>query len=92
MLIYNLWRLVLLACCLGIGFLAGLRGFVLIVVALFVSGVLSWFVLGRQRVNMGVAIERTVERGRARMAARTAAEDAVADEIARRAADDQPSR
>lgn len=84
LLSYNLLRLVLLAACLGVGYLAGLRGLLLIIAALLVSGVLSWFLLARQRVSMGVAIERSVERGRARMAARTAAEDAYADELARR--------
>jgi hypothetical protein len=86
-LVYNLWRLGLLVVCLGLGWLAGLRGAALIVAALLVSGLLSWFLLQRQRVAMGMAVERTVERGRVRMAARTAAEDAYADAVA--AADDQ---
>ena len=88
LLSYNLLRAGLLAGCLGVGYLAGLRGLLLIVVALLASGVLSWFLLTRQRVGMGLAIERSVERGRARMAARTAAEDAYADDVARRAAND----
>jgi hypothetical protein len=89
LLIYNLARGGLLLICLGIGWLAGLRGLLLIVVALLVSGLLSWFVLTRQRVNMGMAIERTVGRSRERMAARTAAEDAYADELERSSADEQ---
>jgi hypothetical protein len=92
LLSYNLLRAALLAGCLGIGYLAGLSGLVLIVVALLVSGVLSWFLLTRQRVGMGLAIERSVERGRARMAARTAAEDAYADEMAREAADESAAK
>jgi Protein of unknown function (DUF4229) len=78
-LAYNLWRLGLLAICLGVGWLAGLRSFPLIVTALFASGVLSWFLLRRQREAMGMAVERTVERSRVRLAARTAAEDSYVD-------------
>lgn len=92
MLSYNLARGALLAACLGLGWLAGLRGLLLIVVALLVSGALSWFLLARERMNMGVAIERTVGRSRERLASRTAAEDAYVDELERQrqAADDQP--
>jgi hypothetical protein len=87
LLSYNLLRAALLAGCLGIGWLAGLRGLWLIIVALLASGVLSFFLLAGQRVRMGIAIEQSVVRGRARMAARTAAEDEYADELARRAGD-----
>jgi hypothetical protein len=88
-LVYNLLRLSLLAVCLVIGWFIGLRGLVWIAGAFLASGVLSWFLLAKQRVRMGLAIERTVERGRARMAERTAAEDAYADSV--HAADDATS-
>jgi hypothetical protein len=74
-LVYNVARLGLLVVCLGLGWLAGLRSYVLIIAALLVSGILSWFVLRRQREVMGVAVERTVERSRVRMAERAGAED-----------------
>jgi hypothetical protein len=79
--VYNLYRLGLLAAALGIGWLVGLRRLVLIVVALAVSGALSWFLLRSQRIAMGMAIEATVERSRVmtRLADRTAAEDAYVD-------------
>jgi hypothetical protein len=80
-LVYNLVRLGLLLGCLGIGWLAGVHSVWLIVGALFVSGVLSWFLLRRQRVAMGVAVEQTVERSRVRMGARTADEDAYVDAL-----------
>jgi hypothetical protein len=80
-LTYNLYRLGLLAICLGIGWLLKLPGLVLIVSALFVSGVLSWFLLRRQRIAMGEAVEHTVARGQARMAARAAAEDGYVDRM-----------
>jgi hypothetical protein len=75
-LAYNGLRLALFALCFGIGWLAGLRPVIaLIVISLLVSGVLSWFLLRRQREAMGRAVERTVERSRVRMADRAAAED-----------------
>jgi hypothetical protein len=82
-LAYNGLRLGLLALCLGIGWLATLRGVVLLVAALAVSGVLSWFLLRRQREAMGMAVEQTVTRSRLReqLAARVKAEDEYADSI-----------
>ena len=81
-LAYNLMRLGLLVVCLAIGWFAGLHDPLFLFVAGFlVSGLISWFVLKKQRLNMGAAIERTVDRGRAKMAERTAAEDAAADQI-----------
>lgn len=91
LLVYNVLRLLLLAACLGLGYLAGLRGLVLIVAALAVSGVLSWFLLARQRIGMGVAVERAIERGRVKMAERTAAEDAYADALSSGADNQRPS-
>jgi hypothetical protein len=84
-LVYNVLRLGLLVACVGLGWLATLRGPLLIVVALAVSGALSWFLLRPQRVAMGMAVEQTVERSRARMS-RTEAEDAYVDSLERRAA------
>jgi hypothetical protein len=86
LLAYNGLRLVLLAACLGIGYLAGLSGFPLIVAALLVSGVLSFFLLKRQRIDMGLAVEAQVQRGRGRLAERTAREDAYADALEARQA------
>jgi Protein of unknown function (DUF4229) len=81
MLTYNVWRLGLLGICLGIGYLAGLRGALWIVVALAVSGALSWFLLKRQREAMGLAVEQTVQRSRVKMMERTAAEDSYVDAV-----------
>lgn len=81
LLAYNAWRLVLLLVCLGVGYLVGLRGLALIVVALVASGLLSLFLLKRQRIDMGLAVESQVQRGRRRMAERTAKEDAYADAL-----------
>jgi hypothetical protein len=80
-LVYNLARLALLGLCLLVGWYAGLRGLPWIAIGFLASGVLSWFLLARQRVGMGLAIERAVERGRSKLAERTAAEDAYADSL-----------
>ena len=80
-LVYNLLRLSLLVICGVIAYVVGLRGIWLFAAAFLASGVISWFVLKNQRINMGAAIERTVERGRAKAAERTAAEDAFADSV-----------
>jgi hypothetical protein len=78
---YNVYRLGLLLVCLGIGWLIGLPTLTLVVSALFVSGVLSWFLLRRQRESWAMAVERTVARGQAKMAERTAAEDDYVDAV-----------
>jgi hypothetical protein len=81
-LTYNVLRLGLFVLCLGLGWLAGLRSVLLIVVALLVSGALSWFWLRPQREAMGEAVQRSVERSRARLAERTAEEDSLVDATA----------
>jgi hypothetical protein len=81
-LIYNLCRAGLLAAGIAIGWFAGLHNIALLLVVAFLgSGLISWFLLKPQRIQMGMALERTVERSRARMAERTANEDAYADSI-----------
>ncbi|HTR70975.1 MAG TPA: hypothetical protein VMH41_12215 [Mycobacteriales bacterium] len=89
---YNVLRALLLVLALGIGWLAGLRGLILIVAGLAVSGIVSLFLLKRQAIAMGEAVEHTIARSRERLAARSASEDATADEIhARARAVDQAS-
>jgi hypothetical protein len=82
LLAYNAWRLLLLVGCLAIGYATQLRGLWLIVSALIVSGVLSLFLLKRQRIAMGIAVESQVQRGRQLIAQKTAAEDAYVDAMA----------
>ncbi|HEU5034894.1 MAG TPA: DUF4229 domain-containing protein [Mycobacteriales bacterium] len=87
--VYTLARFALFAGCLALGWLAGLTGLWLLVVALLVSGLLSWFLLQRQRLAMGAAVDAQVQRVRSRMQERTAAEDAYVDEIYAAADDDR---
>lgn len=63
------------AACLAVGWLVGLSGVFLIFVALVVSGVLSLFVLQRQRFAMSAAVQRRVDRVNERIRERTEAED-----------------
>jgi len=80
-LVYNLGRVGLLLLFGGILWLAGFRGLLLLLFTLILSGVASWFLLGRQRVAVGQALSVQVRRRRARFAERTAAEDAAVDEM-----------
>jgi hypothetical protein len=88
-LAYNVLRLLLLVACLGVGWLAGLRGLPLIVGALLVSGGVSYLALRRQRIAMGIAVEEQVLRARVKLAERTEAEDSYVDSLADRS--DRPS-
>lgn len=80
-LVYNVLRLALFAGCAGLLALAGLRSVVLLAAALLVSGVLSYFLLQRQRHALAEAVGDAVDRGRRRMAERTEREDAYVDEM-----------
>jgi hypothetical protein len=81
-LAYNAGRFGLFAVCCALGYLAGLRSVLLLAVALLVSGVLSWFLLARQRAAMAEVLGGAVARSRSRLAQRTAEEDAYVDRLA----------
>lgn len=88
-LLYNVARLGLLLLFGGILWLAGFRGMLLALFALVLSGIASWFVLGRQRVVVGQALSRQIQQRRVKFAQRTAAEDAAVGEMfARRSPSD----
>ena len=80
-LVYNACRLGLFVGCAGLLALAGLRSIVLLAAALLVSGVLSYFLLDRQRRALAEALGDAVDRGRRRIAQRTEREDAYVDEM-----------
>lgn len=80
-MVYTAARAGLLLICLVLGWVAGLSGAFLLVVALLVSGLISWFVLQRQRIAMGGVVERRVNRLRSRIDERAAAEDAYVDAL-----------
>ena len=88
---YSVARLLVFLGVGGVFYLAGLRGVLLVLVAVAGSGLVSFVVLARQRVAMAVALEPRL-RGRtrslsARIAAANAAEDAYADALERRPPD-----
>ena len=74
-------RLGLFVVCLLAVYAAGLRGFFALLVALVGSGLLSLFLLARQRAAMSVAVDRRMSRLRSRARARTEAEDAYVDSL-----------
>jgi len=78
---YNLGRIGLFVGCAVLGYVAGLRGLLLLAAALLISGILSWFLLARQRAAMAEALGGAVARSRSKLASRTAAEDAYADAL-----------
>ncbi len=74
-LLYNLGRLVLLLVALGIFYLLGFRGLALVVVALLVSGAVSYFALYRLRGAAAVSFAGGWRRWNDRLEERTRAED-----------------
>ena len=50
---YTLARLGLLALALGLGYVAGLRGPMLLILGFLGSGIISFFLLNQQRTSMG---------------------------------------
>ena len=78
---YTAWRLALLLACGLVCWLAGLRGLPLLVVAFFLSGAVSLFVLSRQRAAMSVGVDRVVGGMRARARRRTEEEDAYVERV-----------
>lgn len=78
---YNVYRLALLVGVGALTYLAGLRGPLLLLVALVVSGVLSYFLLYRQRTAVARSLAGSIEARRGRWGRRTAREDAAADAL-----------
>ncbi len=79
---YSTLRFVVLLVVGGVCYLAGLRGFALLLVAFIGSGVMSLFVLNRQRDALGASVGGLVSHINARIDASARAED-VDDEEGR---------
>jgi len=88
---YNLGRIGLFVGCAVLGYVAGLRGLILLAAALLVSGILSWFLLARQRAAMAEALGGAVTRSRSKLAQRTAEEDAYVDAVQHDVSSPDPS-
>ena len=74
-LFYTALRLGLFVVVFGLLFVAGARGFLLLALAILVSGVISYFALNSQRTAMAGAIGRRVTDFRERLDAGARAED-----------------
>jgi hypothetical protein len=87
--VFTAARAGLLLICLVLGWVAGLSGPMLLIAALIVSGLLSWFLLQRQRLAVGGVVERRVGRVREHIDERAAAEDAYVDAMQGMPTDDR---
>jgi uncharacterized membrane protein len=66
---------------LGLLYGIGVRGPIVVLIALVMSGILSYFLLDRQRTSFARALEAHIERRRAAATVRTSREDAIADRL-----------
>jgi hypothetical protein len=73
---YTLLRVLLFLVVAALLWIAGMRGFWLLLVAIFASGVVSVFVLSRSRDAASASLANRASQVRWRMHERTAAEDA----------------
>jgi Protein of unknown function (DUF4229) len=89
-LTYTLLRFALFAATLGLLYLAGARGLLLLALAVLVSGLISLVLLMRQRDAVSGVLVQRVERTRRRFRAAQAREDAWDDEQRRRSAAERP--
>jgi uncharacterized protein DUF4229 len=74
-LAYTAVRFVLFAVAVGLIYLAGARGLLLIALALLVSGAASYVLLSRMRDSMASSINRRIESVRSRIDEGARAED-----------------
>ncbi|MCW2860224.1 MAG: hypothetical protein JWP48_1932 [Actinoallomurus sp.] len=74
-LIYTLSRLALLAATAGVLFLVGARGFLLLALAILISGVVSFVLLSRQRDAVSSSVTERAGRMRDNLAEGAARED-----------------
>ena len=74
-LAYTAVRFLLFAVAVGLIYLAGARGLLLIALALLVSGAASYVLLSRMRDTMASSINRRIESVRSRIDQGTRAED-----------------
>lgn len=88
LLVYTAARLAVLLVALAVLYAVGARGILLVVLAVVVSGLVSYLAFARQRDAVAARLQSRVQDSRARMDARTRAED-EADERARAAAGDE---
>jgi hypothetical protein len=74
-LIYTLARLALFGATVGVLFLTGARGFLLLALSILISGIISFVLLSRQRDAVSNSVTRRAARMRENLAAGAARED-----------------
>lgn len=75
-IIYTLSRLALFAATVGVLFLVGARGFLLLALSILISGVISFVLLSRQRDAVSSSVTERAGRIRQNLAEGAAREDA----------------
>ncbi len=73
--VYTASRLALFAATAGVLFLVGARGFLLLALAILISGVVSFVLLSRQRDAVSVSVTERASRMRRNLAEGAARED-----------------
>jgi hypothetical protein len=77
--IYTFLRILILASFLGVGYLVGLRGALLLVMGFLASGIVSLFVLSKTRDQLSTSIFLGFQRVNKRIAAAAEKEDKIID-------------
>ena len=77
--IYTFLRILILASFLGVGYLVGLRGALLLVMGFLASGIVSLFVLSNTRDQLSTSIFSGFQRLNKRIAAAADKEDKIID-------------
>ena len=77
--IYTFLRILILASFLGVGYLVGLRGVLLLIMGFLASGIVSLFVLSKTRDQLSTSIFSGFQRVNKRIAAAAEKEDKIID-------------
>jgi len=77
--IYTLLRILILASFLGVGYLVGLRGVLLLLIGFLASGIVSLFVLSKTRDQLSASIFSGFQRVNKRIADSAEKEDKIID-------------
>ncbi len=77
--IYTFLRILILASFLGVGYLVGLRGVLLLLIGFLASGIVSLFVLSRTRDQLSTSIFLGFQRVNKRIADAAEKEDKIID-------------
>jgi uncharacterized oligopeptide transporter (OPT) family protein len=77
--VYTFLRILILASFLGVGYLVGLRGVLLLLVGFLASGIVSLFVLSKTRDQLSTSIFSGFQKVNNRIAAAADKEDKIID-------------